>query len=288
MQVTFFMCALLYSSLSCLTTLDSTGETALHSAAKSKASGFARLLARARKSRPSQEMLDLLGLSNNLELCATANVLTLPAINSLVSHVDFDLILERLHRENVSLNLTSILDRSGNTVLHLAVYGGRKDLVETLLHANLTDVNSRNDHGLTPLHLAFAGHFCEIAELLVSYGAQGNATDEVGRTPRDVVSYSWERCSLTGDNERRSQEVEFQPDTSGGDLWSEYVESGWGLTSQDIMASRDCAIDVRNSTLSPEDYIGQYKAIFKPVLIQGLVSSWPAWKHWTKKELVQR
>ena len=51
-------------SATCLTALDSTGETALHSAAKSKASGFARLFASVRKKGTHQKVLDLLGLQS--------------------------------------------------------------------------------------------------------------------------------------------------------------------------------------------------------------------------------
>ena len=53
-----------YRLIACVSTLDSTGETALHAASRSKASGFARLFARLLKSGGSQEVLELLGLQS--------------------------------------------------------------------------------------------------------------------------------------------------------------------------------------------------------------------------------
>ena len=54
-----------HSSLACLTTLDSTGETALHSATKSKASGFARFFAKLGTGEAlGPEVMDLLGLTS--------------------------------------------------------------------------------------------------------------------------------------------------------------------------------------------------------------------------------
>ncbi len=224
-------------------------------------------------------MLELLGLNDNLQFAASAKFLTLREINSLVSHRDIELILEHLHQENVTLNLTTLLDRSGNTILHRAVYGGRKELVKALLDTRLVDVNSKNNHGLTPLHLAFAGHFCDLAEDLVNYGAQEVTVDGVGRSPCDVMSYTEEKCSCpTRDQER----IVLQTDSSESTLWNRYKDSGWITASKDaeyLRSVRNCAIDVRNSSMSRESFHSGYKAVFKPVLIQGLVKSWPAWKH---------
>ncbi len=285
------------SSLACLTSHDSTGETALHSAARSKASGFARLFARARKSRPSQELLELFGLRNNMELANNSRfLLTLQAINSLITHRDIDLILEYIQREHTTLNVTTLLDQAGNTILHLAVYGGRRELVRALLDANLVTVDSRNYHGITPLHFAFAGHFCKLAKELVTYGARYDAIDGFGRLPHDVMSYSQVLCSpLTSSDKgtsERSQEVAFQTDISKSSLWNKYIASGWNPTSSQgpvaFQGLGDCGIDVRNSSLTSEDFVRQYKAIYRPVLIQGLVRSWPAWNHWTREALLQR
>ena len=55
-------------SLVCLTSLDSTGRTALHSAVKSKASGFARFFAKLRHENPDPQVLELLGL-HPLQVC---------------------------------------------------------------------------------------------------------------------------------------------------------------------------------------------------------------------------
>ena len=49
-------------SLPCLTSLDSTGRTALHAAVRSKASGFARFFSKLRHKKPDPTVLELLGL----------------------------------------------------------------------------------------------------------------------------------------------------------------------------------------------------------------------------------
>ena len=58
-------------SVKCLTTIDAVGLTALHVAAKSKASGFARFYSRLFDkrgfiSKPSEDVLSLLGLSQKV------------------------------------------------------------------------------------------------------------------------------------------------------------------------------------------------------------------------------
>lgn len=55
----FCLCS---SSVACLTSQDSAGETALHSAVKSKASGLARFFSKLASEQPDQKVLDLLGL----------------------------------------------------------------------------------------------------------------------------------------------------------------------------------------------------------------------------------
>ena len=69
-------------------------------------------------------------------------------------------------------------DNNGNTVLHMfALAGDEKIDLAKLLITNGVDINARNIDGETPLHTAvFGGYSPGIAELLIEYGADVNAT----------------------------------------------------------------------------------------------------------------
>ena len=59
-----------------------------------------------------------------------------------------------------------------------------------------TDVNAKDEDGLTPLHYAaYCGHN-EIAELLIAKGADVNAKDNAGTTTLDWAKYKSEIADL--------------------------------------------------------------------------------------------
>ena len=66
--------------------------------------------------------------------------------------------------------------------IHKAVESGNIKAVKQHLDAG-TDVNAKNEGGLTPLHDAAYGGHKEVAELLIAKGADVNAKDKHGRTP---------------------------------------------------------------------------------------------------------
>ena len=79
-------------------------------------------------------------------------------------------------------------DAKGNTLLMLASYHGRAEVVKLLLKSRAT-VDLRNDKGQTPLGgVAFKG-YVEIATLLLDAGADPVA-DQGGSKPADFATLS--------------------------------------------------------------------------------------------------
>jgi ankyrin repeat protein len=77
-------------------------------------------------------------------------------------------------------------DAKGNTLLMLAGYHGRAEVVQLLLQSG-AKVDLRNDKGQTPLGgVAFKG-YVEIATLLLDAGADAVA-DQGGSTPADFAT----------------------------------------------------------------------------------------------------
>lgn len=74
--------------------------------------------------------------------------------------------------------------------LHYAVYKSHRQIAEFLI-SNGADVNAKASiDGTTPLHwMAMSGQ-CELMELLISKGANVNARDDLGKTP---LKYATER-----------------------------------------------------------------------------------------------
>lgn len=75
-------------------------------------------------------------------------------------------------------------DEDGFTPLHLAAANGYKEMAELLL-ANKADVNARDNSQSTPLHQAVAagGEHTDLLGLLITYKADVNAADTNGLTP---------------------------------------------------------------------------------------------------------
>ena len=65
--------------------------------------------------------------------------------------------------------------------LHLAARDGQVEIAQALITAG-ADVNAQNNSGYTPLHRATNGN-TEIAQALITAGADVNAKDEFGYTP---------------------------------------------------------------------------------------------------------
>ena len=86
-------------------------------------------------------------------------------------------------------------DEDGVTPLHAAAWRGQKEVAE-LLTAEGADVNAKNNHGSTPLHDAAEKGHDRIAELLILKESYVNAKDKNGWTPlHDAASKGREKTT---------------------------------------------------------------------------------------------
>lgn len=87
----------------------------------------------------------------------------------------------------VSKATVRIQDDRGSTLLHIAAYHGRLEVVQYLV-ANGAQLNKQADNHWTPLHgAACYGHF-EVVRYLVSNGAQKEVQDDDGLTPLHLAA----------------------------------------------------------------------------------------------------
>jgi len=82
----------------------------------------------------------------------------------------------------VNPDLVSSKDNDGVTPLHLAAQNGRKDLVELLL-AKKAEVNAKAINGWTPLHYAARDGHKDVVKLLLANKAEVDARNRNGVTP---------------------------------------------------------------------------------------------------------
>lgn len=78
-------------------------------------------------------------------------------------------------------------DSNGKTSLHFAVINGHQEMAEMLISKG-ADVNAKDSDGNTPLHLAAAGGNPDMCKMLIERGAQINAKNLEGRTPLDLAA----------------------------------------------------------------------------------------------------
>ena len=187
-------------------------------------------------------------------------------LNKLILHTDIQLIVDHFGSR---LNL-SISDWNGNTLLHNAAYGGRVELVTFLLQLG-SNSEQRNHHGVTPLQLAMAAGHGEVTKVLKQHSSEIRDMSETFTCSRNQ-SKDWLRYTR----------------------WSQYLASNWiapeeGDRILHELPECSCTLPVVSaSSLSYEDFMHSYLARRKPVLITGLVDSWPAWNNWKKNEILKR
>jgi ankyrin repeat protein len=84
----------------------------------------------------------------------------------------------------------TIIDKSGNNLLHHAVDGGNPDLLAFLLTQEGIDINlARNLYGSTPLIMAARDNNVVMVEQLIDAGAALEAGDDWGDTPVNIAAY---------------------------------------------------------------------------------------------------
>jgi ankyrin repeat protein len=71
----------------------------------------------------------------------------------------------------------------GQTLLHVASYEGRSEIVEVLVDKFKADVNAIDRNGWTPLHSAAAAGNFEICEILLNRGSFARALTNEGASP---------------------------------------------------------------------------------------------------------
>jgi HEAT repeat protein len=107
-------------------------------------------------------------------------------------------IIDALVKFNAIDAIVNAKDSNGTTPLHIAVWEGRKELVELLL-AKGADVNARtNPMGSTPLHFAASDGRKDLVELLLAHGADVNAKNNNSQTPLGSVLSAISRHPLPG------------------------------------------------------------------------------------------
>ena len=87
----------------------------------------------------------------------------------------------------------NIQGRHGKSPLNAAARSGNSEVVRILLEYNLTDINSKDDYGWTPLLLASGGHNFKdgsTLRLLLEHGADINVKDGNGLTPLQWASFN--------------------------------------------------------------------------------------------------
>ena len=75
--------------------------------------------------------------------------------------------------QNFSVTYGVDVDRSGNTALHMAAWGGHKCIVEYLVESLDISPRVKNYECMEPVHFAAAGNHCDIFEYFISLVSPG-------------------------------------------------------------------------------------------------------------------
>ena len=142
-----------------------------------------------------------------------------------------------------------------------------------------------NHLNMTPLHLAYAGHFCSVAQTLLTAGADPLLVDVANRSAGDVLGGS--ECVDGQVKKELSPPPPPKEDPVSVVMWNRYLGSGWYSGLHNGVGMR-CDFPVRNVTMSTGEFVLNHTSIYRPALVRGVIQNWPAWEHWTYSELQRR
>ncbi|BAP00269.1 ankyrin repeat domain-containing protein [Wolbachia endosymbiont of Cimex lectularius] len=74
------------------------------------------------------------------------------------------------------------------TLLHIAIFSGRLDIVKHLIADKKADVDARGSDDKTALHLAAMNNKLEIVKVLLNAKADPLLKNKNGKTPRDLAT----------------------------------------------------------------------------------------------------
>ncbi|KAI9777878.1 MAG: hypothetical protein M1835_005123 [Candelina submexicana] len=91
----------------------------------------------------------------------------------------------------------TLLDKSGDSALHCAVKSDHPEILSLMVKASSkTELDTRDAHGRTPLHLAALQQSTKITNVLLTEGASCSVTDRKGRTPLHAAAESGNHAAL--------------------------------------------------------------------------------------------
>jgi len=101
-------------------------------------------------------------------------------------HVD---LAEHLENNGATLDVNKVYTESKDTILHFASYLSHVGYVRHLVEDKKANINRRNKHGSTPLHIACRQGKLEIVKYLIQKGGKLDIKDNEGRTPLESLLY---------------------------------------------------------------------------------------------------
>ena len=199
-----------------------------------------------------------------------------------------------LLKANVNFNQG---DTFMNTPLHYAAQGGMESLVEILL-SNGADPNAANSENRTPLHFAAAYGHAKVAGQLIESGADVDRLDHYGISPNKILSspgpiYQSEAKEILGITQRDARKINrlVNPELHDASEKGSWVgDGGWGSERmKGFEQDMECDIDQYwADEITGEEVFKNYITTNSPILIRGLISSWPAIQAYSYTNLTKR
>jgi hypothetical protein len=219
------------------------------------------------------------------------SVHSIDIIDSLSKRINA--VIAWLDRAGVSV---TTVDQYDSNILHFAVNGGIKPLVEYALNKGV-DPNLANYDMRTPLHIAASLGRVEILKLLIDHGGDMHKADDYNVTAYEMVANPGpiqpdDAIHILGIKQRpprlinRFLHPEIESDAANP-LRGWNGTGGWGIERQPgFEDDMECACDQYYANeITADEIFSKYIARNSPVLIRGLLREWPAINKWSKDVL---